>query len=234
MAIAEIPKRPAAPAAEIPPLENGDRLTRDEFERRYTAMPQLKRAELLRGIVYMPSPVRLDRHGEPQATLVGWLFLYKAMTPGIRTADNSTVRLGAESEPQPDALLMIPHERGGQASVDSEGYLAGAPELAAEVASSSVSYDLHVKLDVYREHGVREYVVWRVLDRSVDWFVLRGDRYERLAPGPDGVLRSEAFPGLWLAPDALVGDDSARLIAVLQEGIASAEHASFVERLAGR
>ncbi len=29
----------------IPPLENGDRLNRDEFEQRYEAMPSLKKAE---------------------------------------------------------------------------------------------------------------------------------------------------------------------------------------------
>jgi hypothetical protein len=79
---------------------------------------------------------------------------------------------------------------------------------------------------------VPEYLAWRVLDRAVDWFALRGDRYEPLAPGPDGILRSEVFPGLWLDPAALIAGDGARLIAVLQEGLASAEHTAFVQRLA--
>lgn len=214
-----------------PPLENGDRLTREEFERRYQAMPHVKKAELLRGVVYMPSPVRMDQHGEPQAELVAWLGWYKAATPGVRVADNATVRLAPEDEPQPDALMMI---RGGQSTVGPDGYLEGAPELAAEVASSSVSYDLHVKLPIYREHGVREYVVWRVMDEAVDWFALRGDHYESLAAGADGVLRSEVFPGLWLDPGALIAGDGPRLVAALQEGLASPEHAAFVERLAGR
>jgi hypothetical protein len=110
-----------------PPLENGDRLTREEFERRYEAMPHVKKAELLKGIVYVPSPVRMDRHGEPHADLITWLGPYKMATPGVRAADNSTVRLGPEDEPQPDALLMIPRERGGQATIDADGYVAGAP-----------------------------------------------------------------------------------------------------------
>ena len=173
-----------------------------------------------------------DRHGEPHLTLNGWLFLYIVATPGVRGADNTTVRLGPEDEPQPDALLRIERERGGQSFVDADGYLQGAPELAAEVAASSASYDLHVKLEVYREHGVREYLVWRVEDQAVDWFALRGDRYEPLAPGPDGILRSEVFPGLWLDPDALLAGDGPRLVAVLQEGIASPDHAAFVEQLA--
>jgi Uma2 family endonuclease len=197
-------------------------------------MPHVKKAELLRGVVYMPSPVRMDQHGEPQADLVGWLGWYKAATPGVRAADNATVLLGPEDEPQPDALLMIPGALGGQSVVGVQGYLEGAPELAAEVASSSASYDLHVKLAVYREHGVREYLVWRVRDETIDWFALRGDRYEPLAPGADGILRSEVFPGLWLDPGALLGGDGARLVAVLQAGLASPEHAAFVERLAGR
>jgi hypothetical protein len=196
-------------------------------------MPHLKKAELLKGTVHMPSPVRNEQHGEPHLTLNGWLFLYIVATPGVRGADNTTVRLGPEDEPQPDVLLRIERERGGHSFVDADGYLQGAPELAAEVTASSASYDLHVKLEVYREHGVREYLVWRVEDRAVDWLALRDDRYEPLAPRADGILCSEVFPGLWLDPEALIGGDSPRLVAVLQEGIASPEHAAFVERLAG-
>lgn len=127
---------------------------------------------------------------------------------------------------------MTPRERGGQGVVDADGYVEGAPELAAEVAASSASYDLGVKLEVYREHGVREYVVRRVEERAVDWFALCGDRYERLPPGPDGILRSEVFPGLWLDPEALVTGDLPRVATVLQHGLASPEHVAFVERLA--
>lgn len=227
----EISTQPSGAGAP-PPLENGDWLTRDEFERRYDAMPHLNKAELLKGIVYMPSPVRMDSHGEPHADLMTWLGLYKMSTPGVRSADNTTVRLGPEAEPQPDALLMIPRARGGQSEVGPEGYLEGAPDLAAEVAAGSASYDLHVKLEVYREQGVREYLVWRVVDRAVDWFTLRGDHYERLAPGGDGILRNEVFPGLWLDPEALLASDGPRLLAVLQQGLASPEHAAFVSRLA--
>ena len=41
----------------ILPLEHGDHLTREEFERRYEAMPHVRKAELIEGVVYMPSPV---------------------------------------------------------------------------------------------------------------------------------------------------------------------------------
>ncbi|HET6387663.1 MAG TPA: Uma2 family endonuclease [Armatimonadota bacterium] len=225
--------RTEAPSESVPLLENGDCLSREEFERRYEAMPRLKKAELLRGVVYMPSPVSLGYHGEPHSTLVWWIVTYKMATSGLRSGDNSTVRLGPEDEPQPDILLMIPHERGGQALVGPESYVEGAPELAVEVAASSVSYDLHIKRSVYEERGIREYIVWRVKDHAIDWFALQGDRYQPLQPGPDGILRSEVFPGLWLDPKALIAGDGPRLMAVLQQGIASPEHAAFVERLQG-
>jgi len=196
-------------------------------------MPHLKKAELLRGIVYMPSPVRLDQHGLPHGTLVACIFIYMLATPGLTAGDNSTVRLGPDDEPQPDVLLMIPRDRGGQATVGPDGYVEGAPELAAEVAASSVSYDRHVKLQVYEERGVREYIVWRVDDREIDWFVLRESRFDPLQTGPDGVLRSEVFPGLWLDPAALLAGDGPRLMAMLQQGLASPEHAAFIERLRG-
>jgi Uma2 family endonuclease len=215
------------PAMETPPLEPGDRLTAVEFHRRYAAMPHLKKAELLRGVVYMPSPVSLRGHGIPHAQLSMVLATYAAQTSGVHCADNSTVRLGPESEPQPDLLLMI-----GEAGLDDRGYLTRAPELIAEIASSSVSYDLHVKRDVYREHGVREYLVWRVRDRAVDWFSLREGEYVPVEADGEGILRSEAFPGLRLDPAALLGGDGPRLLAVLQQGLASPEHAAFVTRLA--
>jgi Uma2 family endonuclease len=215
----------------VPPLEPGDRLTREEFERRYEAMPHLKKAELIEGVVYMPSPLRFRRHGRPNRHLSTWLGTYEAATPGVEGADNATARLDLENEPQPDALLLIDPARGGQARISADDHIEAAPELVAEVAASSASYDLHTKLDVYRRNGVREYIVWRVLDRQIDWFALRGDRYERLAPGPDGLLRSEVFPGLWLDPEALLRGDLARVLAVVQQGTASPEHAAFVAGL---
>jgi Uma2 family endonuclease len=213
------------------PLESGDRLTRDEFERRYAAMPHLKKAELIEGVVYVPSPVRHRQHGSPHAHLITWLGYYHAVTPGVEIGDNSTVRLDLDNEPQPDALLLITPERGGQAHIDADGYIAGAPELVAEVASSSASYDLHAKLHAYRRNGVREYIVWRVLDQEVDWFVLRAGQYERLPPGADGILRSEVFAGLWIDPAALIRGDLARVLAVGQQGVSGSEHTAFVTRL---
>jgi Uma2 family endonuclease len=215
----------------IPLLENGDRLSRTEFERRYGAIAHLKKAELIEGVVYVPSPVRHRLHGEPHSYVTGWLVLYRAHTPGVQVSDNSTVRLDLDNEPQPDALLLIAPERGGQTHLSEDGYIEGAPELVVEVTSSSVSYDLHAKLHVYRRNGVREYVVWRVLDEAVDWFVLREGQYERLQPGADGLFRSEVFVGLWLDAAAMVRGDLATVLAAVQQGLASAEHAAFVARL---
>jgi Uma2 family endonuclease len=225
-----------APRAEkrIPPLQNGDHLTADEFERRYEAMPGV-RAELIEGVVYlMASPVRCDDHGEPHFDVIGWLYDYRKHTPGVRGGDNTTMRLDLANRPQPDAYLRVLPECGGQARVDADGYIVGAVELAVEVAASSASYDLHDKLDVYRRNGVREYVVWRVEDGEIDWFVLRGGRYERLPPGADGILRSGVFPGLWLDPAALVRRDTARVDEVVHLGLASPEHAEFVAELRRR
>ncbi|HXH09099.1 MAG TPA: Uma2 family endonuclease [Alphaproteobacteria bacterium] len=217
--------------AALPALENGDRLTRAEFERRYEAMPNLKKAELIEGVVYVPSPVRHRQHGSPHAQLITWLGLYAAHTPGVEVGDNTSVRLDLDNEPQPDALLFIDPDCGGQVRISADGIIEGAPELVAEVASSSVSYDLHVKLHVYRRNGVREYVVWRVLDREIDWFVLRAGQYEPMTVDAQGFFRSAVFPGSWLDPAALVRGDVATVLAVGQQGLASSEHAAFVARL---
>ncbi len=215
----------------IPPLETGDRLSRAEFERRYEAMPQLKRAELIEGVVYVPSPVRLRRHGRPHAHLVHWLVSYESATAGVIVGDNTSTRLDLDNEQQPDAVLFIDPAQGGQARISPDDYIDEAPELVAEVASSSVSYDMTDKLKVYRRNGVCEYIVWRVLDRQIDWFVLRDGAYARLPHDDAGLYRSEVFPGLWLDPIALVGGDTKTVLATLQRGLASGEHAAFVARL---
>ena len=212
-------------------LENGDRLTRREFERRYATRPDIKKAELIEGVVYMSAAVRITSHGEPHSAVIAWLVTYCASTPGVRAADNTTVRLDLDNEPQPDVLLRIEPQAGGQSRVDDDDYLEGAPELVVEIAASSVSYDLHDKLRVYRRNGVREYVVWRVHDRQIDWFVLADDEYRRLEPDAAGVLHSTVFPGLRLAVEALLAGDIAAVLAELRRGVDTDDHAAFVKRL---
>ena len=211
----------------IPPLQNGDHLTSAEFERRYDAMPNLKKAELIDGVVYMPSPVRVEQHGKPHAAIMGWLGFYWANTPVVAAADNSTLRLDLDNEPQPDAVLYLEPGFGGQALIDADGYIEGGPELVAEVSASTVSIDLHSKLRLYQRIGVREYVVWRVLDQTIDWFVLRQQQYVPLARA-GSLYRSEVFPGLWLDPEALLRFDLLQLLQTVQAGCATPEHAAFV------
>ena len=214
-------------------LENGDRLTRREFERRYATRPDIKKAELIEGVVYMSAAVRITSHGEPHSVVIAWLVTYCASTPGVRTADNATVRLDLDNEPQPDVLLRIEPQAGGQSRVGDDDSLEGAPELVVEIAASSATYDLHDKLRVYRRNGVREYVVWRVHDRRIDWFVLTDDEYRRLEPDADGILHSTVFPGLRLAAKALLAGNVAAVLAELQRGLDTDEHAAFVKRLRG-
>jgi Uma2 family endonuclease len=196
-------------------------------------MPELKKAELIEGEVYVSSPVRVRRHARPHGQLMTWIGTYAAGTPGLLAADNATIRLDLDNEPQPDVFLLIEPECGGQARISEDDYVEDAPELVGEVAASSVSIDLGKKLHVYRRNGVREYIVWRMRDRAIDWFVLREGRYESLAPGADGLLRSEVFPGLWLDPAALLRGDLATVLAVVRQGAESPEHAAFAARLQG-
>jgi Uma2 family endonuclease len=224
-----------APSAQAPaqPLESGDSLGAVEFLRRYEAMPDVKKAELIEGTVFMPSPVRLA-HAAPDTLIQTWLGTYAARTPGTQAAGNVTVRLDLENVPQPDALLRILPECGGQTSLDAAGYLCGPPELIVEVAASSVAIDLHDKLRSYRRAGVREYLVWRPLDRQFDWFTLDQDEYRSNAPDSQGVLRSPHFPGLALAVEAMLDHDSAKVLDVLQTNLQNPAHAAFVAQLAAR
>lgn len=215
----------------IPPLESGDELTRAEFERRYAAMPDDRKAELIEGVVYVSSPVSL-RHGEPDGLLHGVLSLYALSTPGVQFLPNATLRLDDRNEPQPDALLRVLPAAGGISRDDSDDYLSGGVELVAEVAGSRASPDLHRKMDVYRRFGCLEYVVVVAHEREVCWFALRGGAYEPVTPDAQGIIRSSVFPGLWLATGALLADDGVRLLETARAGIASSERAAFAARLA--
>jgi Uma2 family endonuclease len=218
----------------VPPLENGDHLTREEFERRYEAMPNLKKAELIEGVVFMGSPVRNSQHSEPHSIISALLGVYRILTPGVRCGDNGTVRLDLGSVPQPDSFLRIEEECGGQSRVSTDDYLEGGPELVVEVAASTASHDLNAKKLVYQRHRVREYIVWRTHDQAIDWFRLQRGRYVRVKPNREGIIESKVFPGLRLAVKALLQGDFAAALAEVQAGVASESHRAFVARLASR
>ena len=213
----------------MPPLQAGDRLTAKEFLRRYEAMPELNKAELVEGVVHMPSPVSATEHGEPHFDLVGWLFTYRVATPGVLGGDNTTIELDIGNVPQPDAHLRIVTES-GQSHLNEKGYIVGGPELVAEVSASSSSHDLQDKFQAYQRNHVSEYLVWRVPDKAVDWFVLQDGQYVR-NEAQDGVVKSRAFPGLWLAVDALLQRDMKRVLEILRQGMESPEYGEFVDRM---
>lgn len=217
----------------IPALENGDRLSRTEFERRYHLMPEDKKSELIERQVYIASPLRYNRHGKPHSKMIAWLEVYAAFTPGVDVADNTTVRLDLDNEPQPDAVLRLDETCGEQSRISEDDYIEGPPELIVEVAASSASYDLHDKLHAYRRNGVREYLVWVVQENEFRWYVLDHREYRLQQPDELGIVSSPFFPGLRLDVQALLSGKMQQVLTVLQAGLNSPEHQDFVTRLAG-
>jgi Uma2 family endonuclease len=198
-----------------PVLESGDRLTREEFHRRYCAQPDMKKAELIDGVVYVASPARWDTHGKHQSLVVMWLRAYADDRQDVGVGDADTVFLTGGHEVQPDAFLFRLADRGTGARVTDAGYIEGAPELVVEVAASSASYDLHDKKEAYRRAGVQEYIVWRVLDGAIDWFRMHNGEYVLVTPDARGIIESAVFPGLRLdAAAMLAGRTSAVLAAI--------------------
>ena len=214
----------------LPPLEAGDHLDQPTFHEYYEAMPPAFRAELIGGVVIVPSPLSLG-HGFYHALVMTWLGNYWIATPGTKTGDNMTTILGETSEPQPDGALIIDPASGGQTDLPEDGYLTGPPELIVEVASSTASIDLHAKRRDYEQAGVLEYVVVVLRQRVIRWFVLQDGTYQDMSADADGIFRSRVFPGLWLHANALLQRDGATVMDVLRHGLATPEHAAFVQRL---
>lgn len=227
-AVLTLPVRAARRNGRLEPLENGECLTAMEFMRRYEAIPELKKAELIEGIVYMPSPVRTDAHAEPDNLIQTWLGCYAAATPGVKASANGTVKLDIENVPQPDVVLRIREECGGCSHLDEKGYLVGPPELIVEIAASSSSIDLHDKLRAYRRNGVKEYLVWRTIQEAFDWFVLAEGDYCPQSPDRRRHLHSTTFPGLVLNLPALLARDGAAVLATLNAALKRRPHQMFV------
>lgn len=217
--------------SETPPLENGDRLSRREFEKRYQALVKPIKAELIEGRVYMASPVRARNHGRPHAQMMTWLGVYVAATPGVDCLDNATIRLDGDNEPQPDAVLRIEPTAGGNSRLSDDDYIEGAPELIVEIGASTASYDRNDKLNVYRRNGVQEYIVWSVYESQIEWFELREGSYVLLNPDEEGTVYSRVFPGLSLNISALLAGDLAAVLRQLQQGFGTSDHQDFIAGL---
>ena len=196
------------------PLESGEFMHSREFLRRYERLPQVKKAELIEGVVYMGSPVSV-RHSKPDALIQGWLVAYASCHPETEAHTNATVILDAENTVQPDALLRRLPEHGGLTRVNEAGYLVGPPELIVEVAASSASIDLRDKRRAYCRNGVREYLVWLVAEARLEWFCLEEDDYCPQLPDAQGVLHSRVFPGLQLPVASLLAGDTAKVLTAL-------------------
>ncbi|MCI0378157.1 MAG: Uma2 family endonuclease [Gemmataceae bacterium] len=212
----------------VMPLVAGDHLTREEFLRRWEAMPEVKKAELIGGVVYMPSPTSLE-HGDVDNDVGTWLGVYAAGTPFCKANSNSSAYL-LDDCPQPDRHLRLLREYGGKSKVKGK-YLHGAAELFAEVSLSSSAYDLHEKLELYQAAGVQEYLAVLLAEEEIQWRRLVGGRYRQLRPGRDGIWRSQVFPGLWLNGAALLAGKMAAVLEVLSAGMQSEEYNAFCERL---
>ena len=223
----------AEPKVELCSLHSGDRLTRAQFHRLYEQTEDDFRAELIGGVVYVSSPLKL-RHGTFHWRLLSLLARYEETTPGLQGADNTTTILGEYGEPQPDLFLRVLPEFGGQSTTTMDGYPMGPPELIVEIAHSSRAIDLHAKKDDYERAGVREYIVLCAEEREIRAFRHQEGRFVSMQPDTDGILRSHLFPGLWINVSAVLAHDSAAALATLRQGIATPEHAAFAERLRSR
>ncbi len=215
-------------AVEIPPLRAGDRMTRDEFMRRWENEPGIKRAELIGGIVYMPSPLSV-KHGDTESDVGTWIGNYRVATPGTASGHNSTTFL-LDDSPQPDVNLRILPEYHGSSWVDGK-YLGGAPELLVEFCFISVAYDLHEKRELYEQAKVQEYLAVLPHVREIRWHRLLNDSYQLMPADADGIWRSKVFPGLWLDAEALFAQRLDLVLAKLAEGLASPEHRDFKQML---
>lgn len=227
MSLAQLTHLDSARWTPTPPtLQNGDRLSLSEFKQLYANSPKIRRAELIEGVVYVASPVYLP-HARGQMLMNMMLGIYESATNGVTAVGEQSVELDSDNEVQPDALLWI----NDSVDIVGQGLVVGSPTLVVEVAVSTRSYDLGLKKQVYRRNKVQEYLVLAAHEKEVYWFSWQDGAYQPIEADENGIYRSRVFPGLWLNAVAFWQNDTANLIKTLQQGINSAEHATFIQTL---
>lgn len=233
IAAADRVTRKPSPAEAVARLLPGTRMSRDAFHELYRLTPEKFKAELIEGVVYVSSPVHI-RHSRPHLRIAHWLGCYLDETPGVDAFDNTTSILSSESEPQPDACLIVLPEFGGQVRFQNDQMPEGPIDLIVEIANASEEIDLGVKKTVYQNAGVREYLVVLAKSENIRWFHLRKNGYGELHPDREGIHRSIVFPGLWLDPRGLFSQSTHALRRAIEAGLASPEHAAFIAELKSR
>ena len=195
-------------------LITGMRLELDEFLSRWEALPELKNAELIDGIVFVSLPVTLE-HGQRANILNWWLSHYVGDKRGCEAASNVTCTMLGQS-PQPDVLLRLTEEHGGQ-SIDTGYLLAGAPELVVDICETSFEIEFGPELELYQKAEVRENITIRTLPPpGIVWRVLVDGSYRVNEPDSKGILRSQCFPGLWLDTEGFWAEDCVRMRETLE------------------
>lgn len=189
-------------------LYTGMRMEREEFMRRWEALPDLRNAELIEDIVFVSSPVG-PKHGRYDAFMTAWLVNYAAYASGLEVLINTTCYL-LNSAPQPDAQLR------SRLTGDQE-YPTTPPELIVEVCESSYAHDLGPKRALYQRAGVKEYITLDTFSRQLIWRYLEDGSYVELQAGEDGILRSRVFAGLWLHPGHAWTLDAPAMLRLLEQ-----------------
>lgn len=212
-----------------PELHNGDRMKQPEFHAIYEQMPEGFKAELVNGTVFVSMPLR-SPHAKDHSRLAAVLEAYAAYTPGVEVLLDATTILGNDDEVQPDLLLRVVPDRGGKPRDTYDQYVEGPPELICEIAHSSRAIDLNLKRTRYERTGVLEYIVFCINPREVRWFDFAGKT--TLQHDNNGVFRSNVFPGLWICNQALLDRNYQKVMAVLNQGLKTADHETFCSRLA--
>ncbi len=212
-------------------LVDGATMSREHFMRAYEMYPDNTSFELIEGTVHMASPVS-NSHQRNEKLILRLFDRYELETEGVDYIHEQTLHLGEDTTVEPDVLVRLLEEYGGECVGTSDDYLAGPPLFVVEVSNSSLSFDLNRKRRAYARFGVLEYLVIDLVGRRFHWFDLSAD--EVLTPDADGVCRLRNLPGCWLAVEPILNDDIKAALPTLHAGLASPEHAAFVADLAAR
>lgn len=181
------------------PIRLEQRAGPHSFEEFCRIVREDQKADLINGVIYMPSPENTDDN-ELFIWLVTLMNLFvRRKKLGQIYGSRVAFRLAEKHGPEPDIAFV----RTENMERVTRGGVEGPADLAIEIVSpDSVERDYYLKRELYELYRIPEYWIIDEMDQTVTLLRLKQAKYREVRP-QKGEMHSQVLTGFWLRPEWL-------------------------------
>lgn len=156
---------------------------------------------------------------------------YRLLTPGIYVCLHVPVSLDATTRVVPGLVAMVNHGRLKQCEPVEFGF-EGPPNFVLDVFESDEMDEYEARKKVFEKFGVTEYVAVELADElRLHWNRHNGHSFEDAVPNRQGLIKSQALPGLWVPVQALANRDWWSILSAIERGVTRLGHHEFQDSI---